>query len=67
MAALAEPVSIAVRTLNRAQVGEGEQVVVIGAGPIGQAVAPGRARNAAATCCSWTGCATASSSARGSA
>ena len=39
VAALAEPVSIAVRTLNRAQVGEGEQVVVIGAGPIGQAAA----------------------------
>jgi threonine dehydrogenase-like Zn-dependent dehydrogenase len=39
VAALAEPVSIAVRALNRARVGEGEQVVVIGAGPIGQAVA----------------------------
>lgn len=39
VAALAEPVSIAVRTLNRAHVTEGEQVVVIGAGPIGQSVA----------------------------
>lgn len=39
VAALAEPVSIAVRTLNRAQVTEGEQVVVLGAGPIGQSVA----------------------------
>ena len=38
VAALAEPVSIAVRTLRRAQVTEGEQVVVLGAGPIGQAV-----------------------------
>jgi threonine dehydrogenase-like Zn-dependent dehydrogenase len=38
VAALAEPVSIAVRTLARAQVTEGEQVVVLGAGPIGQAV-----------------------------
>jgi threonine dehydrogenase-like Zn-dependent dehydrogenase len=39
VAALAEPVSIAVRTLNRAQVTGGEQVVVLGAGPIGQSVA----------------------------
>ena len=39
VAALAEPMSIAVRTLNRAQVSEGEQVVVIGAGPIGQTAA----------------------------
>jgi threonine dehydrogenase-like Zn-dependent dehydrogenase len=39
VAALAEPVSIAVRTLNRAKVTEGEQVVVLGAGPIGQSIA----------------------------
>jgi L-gulonate 5-dehydrogenase len=38
VAALAEPMSIAVRTLRRAQVREGEKVVVLGAGPIGQAV-----------------------------
>jgi threonine dehydrogenase-like Zn-dependent dehydrogenase len=36
--ALAEPVSIAVRTVNRAAVAEGEPVVVLGAGPIGQSV-----------------------------
>jgi threonine dehydrogenase-like Zn-dependent dehydrogenase len=38
LAALAEPVSIAVRAANRASVREGEPVVVFGAGPIGQAV-----------------------------
>ena len=38
VAALSEPVSIAVRTVNRAAVAPGEHVVVLGAGPIGQAV-----------------------------
>jgi L-gulonate 5-dehydrogenase len=37
--ALVEPVSIAVRTVVRGRVAEGERVVVLGAGPIGQAVA----------------------------
>jgi threonine dehydrogenase-like Zn-dependent dehydrogenase len=36
--ALSEPVSIAVRTVRRARVASGEHVVVLGAGPIGQAV-----------------------------
>src|SRR6266540_3838684 len=36
-AALAEPLSIGVRTVNRARVADGERVVVLGAGPIGQA------------------------------
>lgn len=36
LAALAEPVSIAVRAANRAAVQAGERVVVLGAGPIGQ-------------------------------
>jgi len=38
IAALAEPVSIAVRAVNRAAVRPGEQVVVLGAGPIGQCI-----------------------------
>jgi threonine dehydrogenase-like Zn-dependent dehydrogenase len=38
IAALVEPVSIAVRAANRASVGDGEPAVVLGAGPIGQAV-----------------------------
>ena len=38
VAALAEPVSIAVRAVNRANVREGERVVVLGAGPIGQCI-----------------------------
>jgi threonine dehydrogenase-like Zn-dependent dehydrogenase len=38
VAALAEPVSIAVRAVNRARIEEGEHVVVLGAGPIGQCV-----------------------------
>ena len=38
LAALAEPVSIAVRAVNRARVQRGEQVVVLGAGPIGQCI-----------------------------
>jgi L-gulonate 5-dehydrogenase len=37
--ALVEPVSIGVRTVARGRVTEGEKVVVLGAGPIGQAVA----------------------------
>jgi threonine dehydrogenase-like Zn-dependent dehydrogenase len=37
--ALIEPVSIAVRAVVRGRVAEGERVVVLGAGPIGQAVA----------------------------
>jgi L-gulonate 5-dehydrogenase len=36
VAALTEPVSIAVRALNRAEVQAGEKVVILGAGPIGQ-------------------------------
>ncbi len=38
IAALAEPVSIAVRAVNRAAIRPGERAVVLGAGPIGQAV-----------------------------
>jgi threonine dehydrogenase-like Zn-dependent dehydrogenase len=37
VAALTEPLSIAVRTIERARVEPGERVVVLGAGPIGQA------------------------------
>jgi L-gulonate 5-dehydrogenase len=37
-AAMAEPVSIAVRAVRRARIGPGERVVVLGAGPIGQCV-----------------------------
>jgi threonine dehydrogenase-like Zn-dependent dehydrogenase len=37
-AALAEPVSIAVRAVNRAAVRPGERAVVLGAGPIGQCI-----------------------------
>ena len=36
-AALAEPFSIGVRTVHRARISEGERVVILGAGPIGQA------------------------------
>ena len=39
LAALIEPVSIAVRTMVRGRVADGERVVVLGAGPIGQALA----------------------------
>lgn len=39
VAALIEPVSIAVRSVARGRVESGERVVVLGAGPIGQAVA----------------------------
>lgn len=38
LAALAEPVSIAVRAAHRASIRSGERAVVLGAGPIGQAV-----------------------------
>jgi threonine dehydrogenase-like Zn-dependent dehydrogenase len=38
VAALAEPVSIAVRAINRAKVQREERVVVLGAGPIGQCI-----------------------------
>jgi threonine dehydrogenase-like Zn-dependent dehydrogenase len=38
VASMAEPVSIAVRAVNRARVQPGERVVVLGAGPIGQCV-----------------------------
>jgi threonine dehydrogenase-like Zn-dependent dehydrogenase len=38
VAAMAEPLSIAVRTVVRARIESGERVVVLGAGPIGQAV-----------------------------
>jgi threonine dehydrogenase-like Zn-dependent dehydrogenase len=37
VAALTEPLSIAVRTIERARVAPGERVVILGAGPIGQA------------------------------
>src|SRR5438105_1985259 len=33
-----EPVSIAVRAVRRARIEEGERVVILGAGPIGQSV-----------------------------
>lgn len=36
VAALTEPVSIAVRAVNRAEIVAGEKVVILGAGPIGQ-------------------------------
>jgi L-gulonate 5-dehydrogenase len=39
VAALAEPLSIGVRAVNRARIAPGEQVAILGAGPIGQAVA----------------------------
>jgi threonine dehydrogenase-like Zn-dependent dehydrogenase len=39
VAALIEPVSIAVRAVVRGRVAPGEKVVVLGAGPIGQAIA----------------------------
>jgi threonine dehydrogenase-like Zn-dependent dehydrogenase len=39
LTALVEPVSIAMRTVERGAVSAGEHVVVLGAGPIGQAVA----------------------------
>jgi threonine dehydrogenase-like Zn-dependent dehydrogenase len=39
IAALTEPVSIAVRAVNRGRVAEDERAVVFGAGPIGQAIA----------------------------
>jgi L-gulonate 5-dehydrogenase len=38
-AAFAEPASIAVQAVERARVTEGERVVILGAGPIGQAIA----------------------------
>jgi L-gulonate 5-dehydrogenase len=38
VAALVEPLSIAVRAVNRSRVEAGEHVVVFGAGPIGQAI-----------------------------
>jgi threonine dehydrogenase-like Zn-dependent dehydrogenase len=38
IATLAEPVSIAVRAVNRGRIASGERVVVLGAGPIGQSV-----------------------------
>ncbi len=39
VAALIEPVSIAVRAVARGRVAQGEKVVVLGAGPIGQSIA----------------------------
>jgi L-gulonate 5-dehydrogenase len=39
LAALAEPVSVAVHAVHRGRIGSGERVVVLGAGPIGQCVA----------------------------
>jgi len=38
VAAMAEPVSIAVRAVNRAAIQPGERAVVLGAGPIGQCI-----------------------------
>ena len=38
IAAFVEPISIAVHAVNRGRVAEGEHVVVLGAGPIGQAL-----------------------------
>jgi threonine dehydrogenase-like Zn-dependent dehydrogenase len=38
IAALAEPLSIAVRAINRSELQAGEHVVIFGAGPIGQAI-----------------------------
>jgi threonine dehydrogenase-like Zn-dependent dehydrogenase len=38
VAALAEPLSIAVRAINRSRLERGEHVVILGAGPIGQAI-----------------------------
>ena len=38
VAAMAEPVSIAVRAVRRGRIERGERVVVLGAGPIGQCV-----------------------------
>ena len=38
VAAMAEPVSIAVRAVHRARIDPGEHVVILGAGPIGQSV-----------------------------
>jgi threonine dehydrogenase-like Zn-dependent dehydrogenase len=38
IAAMAEPVSIAVRAVNRAAIRRGERAVVLGAGPIGQCI-----------------------------
>jgi len=38
VAAMTEPVSIAVRAVNRAAIEPGEHVVVLGAGPIGQSI-----------------------------
>jgi threonine dehydrogenase-like Zn-dependent dehydrogenase len=39
VAAMAEPVSVAVRAVRRARISAGERVVVLGAGPIGQCIA----------------------------
>lgn len=39
LAAMAEPVSVAVRAVRRGRIGAGEHLVVLGAGPIGQCVA----------------------------
>jgi threonine dehydrogenase-like Zn-dependent dehydrogenase len=39
LSAFIEPMSIAVRTVVRGRVARGERVLVLGAGPIGQAVA----------------------------
>ena len=38
LAAMAEPVSIAVRAVHRARLAEGEPTVILGAGPIGQSI-----------------------------
>jgi threonine dehydrogenase-like Zn-dependent dehydrogenase len=38
VAAMAEPLSVAVRAVHRARIARGEKVVVLGAGPIGQCI-----------------------------
>src|SRR3954469_23874504 len=48
VAPLAEPVSIAVRAVNRGRVAAGERAVVFGAGAIGQAIAVGALERGAA-------------------
>ena len=53
MAALAEPFSIGVRTVHRARIEEGERVVILGAGPIGQASTCSPA-SAGPRLCWWT-------------
>jgi L-gulonate 5-dehydrogenase len=56
VAAMAEPVSIAVRAVRRARIEAGEKVVVLGAGPIGlQESRLGLARETGADTLEWSG------------